>query len=102
MRFTISVLAAVFLAIQVNAAQLVAFSGSKCTGAKGSSASCNGGCHSFSGRHSFKLSGSSAKVQLFTGSGCTGQKFTFGPDPAGECINVNTGTAISTFRCNNA
>ncbi|KAJ6460563.1 hypothetical protein C8R45DRAFT_842675 [Mycena sanguinolenta] len=102
MRFTISVLAIAFLAIQVNAAQLVAFSGSKCNGAKGGSASCNGGCLSFSGRHSYKLSGSSAKVEVFTGSGCTGQKFTFGPDPAGECINVNTGASISSFRCNNA
>ncbi|KAJ7801582.1 hypothetical protein B0H14DRAFT_3489340 [Mycena olivaceomarginata] len=99
MRFAISVLAAAFLAIQVDATQLVAFSGNKCNGAKGGSASCNGGCVSFSGRHSYKLSGSSAKVQLFTGSGCTGQKFTLGPDPAGECINVNTGTTINSFRC---
>ncbi|KAJ7801602.1 hypothetical protein B0H14DRAFT_3489367 [Mycena olivaceomarginata] len=88
MRFTISVLAAAFLAIQVDATQLVAFSGNKCNGAKAALPLATA-----------VLSGSSAKVQLFTDSGCTGQKFTLGPDPAGECINVNTGTTISSFRC---
>ncbi|KAJ6454842.1 hypothetical protein C8R45DRAFT_846186 [Mycena sanguinolenta] len=90
---------AVILVVQVNAKHLVAWSGSDCNGAEGLKVSCDGTCNSFSGRHSFKALGSSATVKLFSGADCTKEKFTFGPERAGECINVNTGTPITSFRC---
>ncbi|KAF8209960.1 hypothetical protein K438DRAFT_1571709 [Mycena galopus ATCC 62051] len=98
MHLNISLLA-VLLAIQVNAQTLIAWSGSSCNGAEGLEVPCDGTCFDFTGRHSYEVLGSSAIVDLFVGSNCGGQQFTFGPDPPGECINVNTGTSISTFRC---
>ncbi|KAJ6483378.1 hypothetical protein C8R45DRAFT_1001204, partial [Mycena sanguinolenta] len=81
---------AVVLAVQVNAQNIIAWSGSSCNGAEGLEVACDGTCFDFTGRHSYEVLGSSGTVELF---------FTFGPDPSGECINVNTGTSISTFRC---
>ncbi|KAF7359700.1 hypothetical protein MVEN_00694500 [Mycena venus] len=102
MRFTISLLAAVVLAIQANAQQIMAFSGNSCDGGQGGEVPCDGTCFDFTGRHSYKIFSSTADVSLFSGADCTGQEFPFGPDPAGQCINVNTGTSISTFRCTRA
>ncbi|KAF7358590.1 hypothetical protein MSAN_01197500 [Mycena sanguinolenta] len=100
MRFTLtSTLLAVLLAIQVNGQSLIAFSGDTCNGGEGGDVACDGTCFDFTGRHSYEVLGSSATVELFEGSDCTGQEFTFGPDSPGECINVNTGTTITTFRC---
>jgi hypothetical protein len=56
MRFTISLLAAVLLAIQVNAQQFTAWTGNTCTGSEGAIAACDGSCGDFSGRHSFEVS----------------------------------------------
>ncbi|KAJ6454794.1 hypothetical protein C8R45DRAFT_881799 [Mycena sanguinolenta] len=90
---------AVILAVQVNAQDLIAWSGTTCNGAEGLEVACDGTCFDFTGRHSYEVLGSSATVELFVGGGCTGEQFTFGPDPAGQCIDVVTGTSISTFRC---
>ncbi|KAJ6473773.1 hypothetical protein C8R45DRAFT_1011849 [Mycena sanguinolenta] len=98
MHLAISFLA-VILAVQVNAQNIIAWSGSSCNGAEGLEVACDGTCFDFTGRHSYEVLGSSGTVELFAGADCTGEQFTFGPDPSGECINVNTGTSISTFRC---
>ncbi|KAJ7912463.1 hypothetical protein B0H13DRAFT_1613554, partial [Mycena leptocephala] len=94
----------VVLAIQANAQQIIAFSGDTCNGGQGGEVPCDGTCFDFTGRHSYEIIdfSSTATVSLFSGSDCTGQEFPFGPDPAGQCINVNTGTAISTFSCTRA
>ncbi|KAJ7912462.1 hypothetical protein B0H13DRAFT_1613566 [Mycena leptocephala] len=102
MRFTISLFTVVVLAIQANAQQIIAFSGDTCNGGQGGEVPCDGTCFDFTGRHSYEIFSSTATVSLFSGSDCTGQEFPFGPDPAGQCINVNTGTAISTFSCTRA
>ncbi|KAJ7193257.1 hypothetical protein GGX14DRAFT_478894 [Mycena pura] len=100
MRFTTAIsLLAALLTIQVNAQDIIAWSGDDCNGSEGLEVACDGTCFDFTGRHSYEVLGGSGTVSLFVGSGCTGQEFTFGPDPSGECINVNTGTSISTFRC---
>ncbi|KAJ7826257.1 hypothetical protein B0H13DRAFT_1657604 [Mycena leptocephala] len=118
MRFAVSLLAAVVLAIQANAQQIIAFSGDTCNGGQGGEVPCDGTCFDFTGRHSYEVSSAdflnqgNADVDYrflvprhlspSSGSDCTGQEFPFGPDPAGQCINVNTGTAISTFSCTRA
>ncbi|KAJ7824933.1 hypothetical protein B0H13DRAFT_1658232 [Mycena leptocephala] len=99
MRFTTSLLAVVVLAIQASAQQIKAFSGDSCNGGEGGEFPCDGTCFDFTGRHSYEIFGSTATVSLFSGDDCTGKEFTFSPDFAGQCINVNTGTAISTFSC---
>ncbi|KAJ7926109.1 hypothetical protein B0H13DRAFT_1862618 [Mycena leptocephala] len=81
MRFTISLLAAVVLAIQANAQQIIAFSGDTCNGGQGGEVPCDGTCFDFTGRHSYEIFSSTASVSLFSGSDCTGQEFPFGPDP---------------------
>ncbi|KAJ7695835.1 hypothetical protein B0H14DRAFT_2418642 [Mycena olivaceomarginata] len=102
MRFTISLLAAVLLAIQVNAQQFTAWTGTTCDGSEGAIAACDGTCGDFSGRHSFEVLGSAGIVTFFEGGGCTGKDFVFGPDQASQCIHVNTGTAINSYRCTRA
>ncbi|KAJ7252299.1 hypothetical protein C8J57DRAFT_1238181 [Mycena rebaudengoi] len=102
MRLTIALGATVLSAIQVNAQTLAAWTGSACNGDQGLTVPCDGSCHSFVGRHSFEVFGTnSALVHFFVNAGCVGPTtFVFGPDPPGECINVNTGTTISSFFCN--
>ena len=56
MRFTISLLAAVVLAIQANAQQIIAFSGDTCNGGQGGEVPCDGTCFDFTGRHSYEVS----------------------------------------------
>ncbi|KAJ7612648.1 hypothetical protein FB45DRAFT_759813 [Roridomyces roridus] len=102
MRFTSRFIfnaAVLALASYASAQTFVAFSGDTCNGDEGADVVCNGDCGSFSGRHSFHVLGSSASVLLFEGDGCTGEGFNFGTETAGECINVNTGTPISSFIC---
>ncbi|KAJ7466721.1 hypothetical protein B0H11DRAFT_1732979 [Mycena galericulata] len=100
MRFTFSLLAAVVLALEVNASDFQAFSGSSCDGSAGDVVSCVDACGDFTGRHSFIISdGTAGDVVFFTGAGCTGESFNFGSEGSGECINVNTGTNIQSFVC---
>ncbi|KAJ7926121.1 hypothetical protein B0H13DRAFT_1599926 [Mycena leptocephala] len=56
MRFTVSLLAAVVLAIQANAQQIIAFSGDTCNGGQGGEVPCDGTCFDFTGRHSYEVS----------------------------------------------
>ncbi|KAJ7232251.1 hypothetical protein C8J57DRAFT_1091326 [Mycena rebaudengoi] len=102
MRLTLAFGAIVLSAIHAKAQTLAAWSGSTCDSAQGLTVPCDGSCHSFVGRHSFEIFGTtSALVHFFVNPGCIGPTtFVFGPDPPGECINVNTGTAISSFFCN--
>ncbi|KZV80184.1 hypothetical protein EXIGLDRAFT_817291 [Exidia glandulosa HHB12029] len=77
-----------------------AFSGSACDGDAGLDVPCDGSCHSFDNRHSFRadLSGDAHSVAMFADAGCTGQLFNF-ITQAAECTNVNTGTPIESFLC---
>ncbi|KAJ7503803.1 hypothetical protein B0H11DRAFT_2272359 [Mycena galericulata] len=100
MRFTLSLLAAVVLALEVTAQDFQAFSGNDCDGTPGLVVACDGTCFDFTGEHSFVISnGNAADVVFFEGADCTGESFNFGPEVAGECINVNTGTEIQSFFC---
>ncbi|KAK7014421.1 hypothetical protein R3P38DRAFT_2638782 [Favolaschia claudopus] len=79
---------------------IIAWSGDSCNGAEGGNVACDATCIGFEGRHSFEVvSGGSHCVTMFVGQNCDGQAFAFGPETAGNCINVNTGTPIQTFRC---
>ncbi|KAJ7460072.1 hypothetical protein B0H11DRAFT_166559 [Mycena galericulata] len=100
MHFTLSLLSAVVLALEVTAQDFQAFSGNTCNGNAGGMVACDGTCHSFSGRHSFEiLNSNAALVAFFEGTGCSGESFDFGSEVVGECINVNTGTQIQSFFC---
>ncbi|KAJ7511166.1 hypothetical protein B0H11DRAFT_1845022 [Mycena galericulata] len=99
MRFTLSLLVAVLLTIQVNAQNFIAWSGSVCDGDEGLEVPCTGGCGNFQNRHSFEVLNAEGSVLLFEGTGCSGEEFNFGAETPGECINVNTGTNIQSFIC---
>ncbi|KAJ7757395.1 hypothetical protein DFH07DRAFT_919668 [Mycena maculata] len=99
MHFTLSLLAAVILAIQVNAQDFIAWSGNDCDGSEGLEVACDGTCFDFSNRHSFEVLNAEGFVTLFEGADCTGESFDFGAETPGECINVNTGTNIQSFIC---
>ncbi|KAF8147466.1 hypothetical protein K438DRAFT_1626224 [Mycena galopus ATCC 62051] len=95
MRFTLSILASVVLALQVTAQSFLAFNGNDCGGTQGLVVACDGTCFDFTGEHSFEA----GDVTFFEGADCTGESFNFGAEAAGECINVNTGTNIQSFIC---
>ncbi|KAJ7479380.1 hypothetical protein B0H11DRAFT_2423554 [Mycena galericulata] len=100
MRFTLSLLTAVVLALKVTSQDFVAFSGNACNGNPGLVVDCDGTCFDFTGRHSFEILNSNAgDVVFFEGTDCTGESFNFGGEVVGECINVNTGTNIQSFVC---
>ncbi|KAJ7589886.1 hypothetical protein C8J56DRAFT_783497 [Mycena floridula] len=95
--FSTVFIAVLLAALNVNA-DIVGFSGDACNGDKGGNVACDGSCHSFTGRHSFKANGKHC-VTMFEGASCAGEHFFFNGEGAGKCINVNTGTAIKSFRC---
>ncbi|EJD44476.1 hypothetical protein AURDEDRAFT_166567 [Auricularia subglabra TFB-10046 SS5] len=66
----------------------------------GLSVPCDSTCFSFSGRRSFTAGTPSITrcVAFFVGNACDGQRFNF-TGQHGQCTNVNTGTAINSFRC---
>ncbi|KAJ7453040.1 hypothetical protein B0H11DRAFT_2288463 [Mycena galericulata] len=100
MRFTLSLLSAVVLALEVTAQSFLAFNGNDCDGTQGLVVACDGTCFDFTGEHSFEILNSEAgDVTFFEGADCTGDSFNFGAEQAGECINVNTGTNIQSFIC---
>ncbi|KAJ7460070.1 hypothetical protein B0H11DRAFT_166428 [Mycena galericulata] len=100
MHFTLTLLAAVVLALEVTAQDFVAFSGNSCNGNTGLMVDCDGTCFDFTGRHSFEILNSNAgDIFFFEGTDCTGESFNFGGEEVGECINVNTGTSIQSFFC---
>ncbi|KAF8192277.1 hypothetical protein K438DRAFT_1590247 [Mycena galopus ATCC 62051] len=103
MRFASTLLAAALFAVQVSA-NLIAWDGNACDGDEGGTAGCTGACIPLTGRHSFEVGpdvvGSGGNtVILFEGDGCTGESFDFGFESPGECININTGTAINSGLC---
>ncbi|KZV87443.1 hypothetical protein EXIGLDRAFT_773651 [Exidia glandulosa HHB12029] len=93
----LSVLVAI---LAIPACGFQAFSGIACDGDAGLDVPCDGSCHSFESRHSFRadLSGDSHSVAMFINAGCAGQFFNFFTQ-ATECTNVNTGTHIASFQC---
>ncbi|KAL1943641.1 hypothetical protein VTO73DRAFT_4086 [Trametes versicolor] len=110
MRFCTSTIAylasALALAVlpQVAHAGITAFSGNTCDGAAGLNVPCDGSCHQFNGRHSFRVDGGSGGhcVTMFEDPNCPagaeGRMFTF-TNENGGCQNVNTGTGIQSFLC---
>ncbi|KAI0748357.1 hypothetical protein C8Q80DRAFT_1171452 [Daedaleopsis nitida] len=85
-------------------AGITAFSGSNCDVAAGLNVPCDGSCHQFSDRHSFRVDGGSGDhcVSTFEDAGCPagaeGRMFAF-TNENGGCQNVNTGTNIQSFLC---
>ncbi|EJD44453.1 hypothetical protein AURDEDRAFT_166543 [Auricularia subglabra TFB-10046 SS5] len=96
MRLTAFVALALSAALPAHA--FIAWSGDACNGAQGADVACDGGCHSFSGRHSFVAGNGNHCVAFFSSSGCNGQRFNF-TNQGTSCTNVNTGTDIQSFRC---
>ncbi|KAI0820079.1 hypothetical protein BC628DRAFT_1331343 [Trametes gibbosa] len=108
MRFSTTTLAylaaaiASALAPQVAHAGVTAFSGSNCDGNVGLNVPCDGSCHKFDDRHSFRVDSGTGDhcVTVFVDEGCPsdGQGFPL-PHQEGQCQNVNTGTNIRSFLC---
>lgn len=132
MRFSTTALAYLATALlsalgpQVAQAGITAFSGSSCDGNAGLNVPCDGSCHQFDNRHSFRvrifplntsrdfLEGSFANgdhvqvdsgtgdhcVTVFEDEGCPvdGQG-AFLAHQTGQCQNVNTGTNVRSFVC---
>lgn len=117
---------ALLLAPQVAQAGITAFSGSSCDGNVGLNVPCDGSCHKFDDRHSFRvrvlplptgmafLEGDAADddhlqvdsgtgdhcVTVFPDPGCPGDGIGFPlPHQTGQCQNVNTGTNVRSFSC---
>lgn len=114
------------LAPQEAQASITAFSGSQCDGNAGLHVPCDGSCHQFDDRHSFRVcffplhtsgpfledgltDGAHIQVDSGTGDHCVtvfkdpgchgnGQGAFFGHQ-AGQCQNVNTGTNVRSFIC---
>ncbi len=114
------------LAPQAAQAGITAFSGSSCDGDVGLNVPCDGSCHKFDERHSFRVrpfplptdraileghftdgghvqvdSGTGDHcVTVFEGPGCPlGGPGFFLPHQTGQCQNVNTGTNVRSFTC---
>ncbi|EIW55363.1 uncharacterized protein TRAVEDRAFT_51486 [Trametes versicolor FP-101664 SS1] len=110
MRFSTATVAyltsALVLALFPQAANagITAFSGSTCNGAAGLNVPCDGSCHQFDDRHSFRVDGGSGNhcVTAFQDANCPagarGRQFSF-TNQNGGCQNVNTGTNIRSFIC---
>lgn len=106
-------------------ADISAFSGTACDGDVGADVACDGSCHSFSGRHSFEASFGGTSIELlnfgqpltdtvnflkvtpsilhcvttFQNAGCDTLVGVFQSQGNGECVHVNTGTSVQSFRC---
>ncbi|EJD44465.1 hypothetical protein AURDEDRAFT_166556 [Auricularia subglabra TFB-10046 SS5] len=98
MRLT-SLVSVATLVAAVPAYAVIAWSGDNCNGAQGADVPCDGSCHDFSGRHSFRAGlGGGACVTMWTSGNCQGQRFNFS-NQGNQCTNVNTGTDIRSFYC---
>ncbi|OJT11893.1 hypothetical protein TRAPUB_11539 [Trametes pubescens] len=98
------------LAPQEAQAGITAFSGSSCDGNAGLHVPCDGSCHQFDDRHSFRFTDVERVqvdsntgdhcVTVFDGPGCPrdGQGAFLGHQ-TGQCQNVNTGTNVRSFVC---
>ncbi|EJD37760.1 hypothetical protein AURDEDRAFT_173141 [Auricularia subglabra TFB-10046 SS5] len=98
MRFASFAPLVLFIVVQTNA--VTTWSGDACDSKDAEDFPCNGTCFSFVGRHSF-IAGSPGDpecVAFYVDEDCNGESFAF-KDQEGECTNVNTGTAINSFRC---
>ncbi|KAI0748359.1 hypothetical protein C8Q80DRAFT_1219542 [Daedaleopsis nitida] len=90
------------LAPQAAHAGITAFSGSQCDGTAGLNVPCDGSCHQFDDRHSFRVDGGTGDhcVTVFKDPGCPGQgRGAFLPHQTGQCQDVNTGTNVRSFVC---
>ncbi|TFK92496.1 hypothetical protein K466DRAFT_650406 [Polyporus arcularius HHB13444] len=90
------------LAPQAAQAGITAFSGSSCDGDVGLNVPCDGSCHKFDERHSFRVDSGTGDhcVTVFEGPGCpSGGPGFFLPHQTGQCQNVNTGTNVRSFTC---
>ncbi|KAI0762441.1 hypothetical protein C8Q74DRAFT_1220412 [Fomes fomentarius] len=97
-----SIFALVPLYVSIVHAGITAFSGSSCDGNVGNNVPCDGSCHAFDDRHSFRVDSGTGThcVTMFAAAGCPSgqQTFTF-TGQNGQCTNVNTGTNVRSFLC---
>jgi hypothetical protein len=75
-------------------ADISAFSGTACDGDVGADVACDGSCHSFSGRHSFKASFEGAAVQHLNFSVLLTNAMTFFRFK-GDCLRLTLRDRIS-------
>ncbi|TFK92497.1 hypothetical protein K466DRAFT_222808 [Polyporus arcularius HHB13444] len=114
------------LAPQAAQAGITAYSGSSCDGDVGLNVPCDGSCHKFDDRHSFRvrpfllpagrafldddfIDGDHVQVDSGTGDHCVTVFEDPGcpadgighplPHQTGQCQNVNTGTNVRSFLC---
>ncbi|KAI0743010.1 hypothetical protein C8Q80DRAFT_1192048 [Daedaleopsis nitida] len=90
------------LAPQAAQAGITAYSGSQCDGDAGLNVPCDGSCHKFDERHSFRVDSGTGDhcVTVFEGPGCpVGGRSAFLAHQTGQCQNVNTGTNVRSFIC---
>ncbi|KAK6983792.1 hypothetical protein R3P38DRAFT_2472213, partial [Favolaschia claudopus] len=90
--------AALIVAVTVRG-DIITWSGDTCDGAESPNFPCDSECVSFEGRHSFRVvTRAQHCVIMYSRKSCTGYRFAYRPtDP--HCVNVDTGTAIESFRC---
>ncbi|EIW52706.1 uncharacterized protein TRAVEDRAFT_53146 [Trametes versicolor FP-101664 SS1] len=81
---------------------ITAFTGAACDGDAGGNVTCDGSCHTFGARHSFRVDPGSGPhcMTLYIDAGCLAHSegFTL-TGQEGGCQNVNTGTDIQSFIC---
>ncbi|OJT11894.1 hypothetical protein TRAPUB_11540 [Trametes pubescens] len=93
------------LAPQMAQAGITAFSGSSCDGDVGLDVPCDGSCHQFDERHSFRVDSGTGThcVTVFEDPDCPrdGMGFhqAFFEGQTGQCTNVNIGTNVRSFLC---
>ncbi|KAJ7576644.1 hypothetical protein C8J56DRAFT_799850, partial [Mycena floridula] len=83
----------------------IAWSGSSCNGAEGGDVPCGRQCVNFQDRHSFSVSrtnvpaGGSHCLSVFFNADCTDEVGLYLNNGGGNCIGVNTGTNVQSFKC---
>lgn len=83
-------------------AGVTAWDGNSCNGNVGLDVPCDGSCHGFGGRNSFRVDGGSGShcVTVYSDSSCSSGGTGFFPNQDGQCTQVTLGTAsANSFRC---
>ncbi|KAJ7705278.1 hypothetical protein B0H17DRAFT_920093 [Mycena rosella] len=81
-------------------ADVIAWSGDSCNGAEGGDVPCDGTCFDFTNRHSLEVARGGHCLRVFEDTSCTEKVAEYGNQGGGECVNINTGTPVRSFRCN--
>ncbi|KAJ6600782.1 hypothetical protein B0H10DRAFT_1678356, partial [Mycena sp. CBHHK59/15] len=80
------------------------WSGNTCNAAEGADVACNGAGIGYQGRHSIEVTRTTVVsglhcLSLFEDANCNSEVGIILNQGGGSCVNVNTGTAVNSFRC---